>query len=336
MPSRALTVVQYGKETTRGTPVAATKKLMAEITAVPLDRKPVFPKDALGVRAAATRARIDTLLVDDSLKVPEAYFQTLPVFFNCGLKGGVTGSEQTVSQGDYLWTYLPNMTSPNAPETVTLEWADDVQEYETEFCMFRSCKISGQIPQDAAEAPVAIEAPFFGRRVQTSTVTAGIAIPSMTSINAKLARFYKDATWAGRGTTEIANALRDFEVEFLFGNHPKFFGSANQYFDDYGEDVIAVMMTLTFEGLAAFNTTAFADFQAATARAWSLKLNGPQIGTGQVNNFTANVWGAIESIEPLGQLSNGNNLTKMLIHGLYDPTGANICEVKVTANTNTI
>lgn len=336
MPTTALNICQYGKESTRGTAVAATKKLLIDNHKVPVDRKPEFVADALGVKARAARARVDTLLVEDTLVVPQAYFQCLPLFFNCGLKGAVTGTEQTVSQGDYLWTYAPSMTAANSPETITLELGDDVQGYEIEYVMFKGVKISADVPQTAGSGPVKISADYFGRQVTATTLTGSIAAPSLTSINAKLARLYTDSTWANRGTTENASILRGFEIDLGFGTHPKFFGSANRYFDSYGEGNIDALITLTLEGAAAVNTTLFADWQAGTAKAYSLKLNGPQIGTGTTNNLTVNVWGIIESIEPLGQSVNGNNLTKVLVHGTYDTTGATIAEVKVTANTSTI
>lgn len=336
MPSEALTVFQYGKETTRGTAVAAAKKLMVERQAVPVDRKPELVEDALGVKARGARVRTDELYVESNIVVPQAYFQCLPLFFSCGVKGGITASEVTPSQQDYLWTYAPSMTAANNPDTVTGEWADDVQEYEAEFLMFKSIKLSGSIPQDGSSAPVKIDAAYFARQIARSSVTAGLSIPTMTTINGKLARLYKDTTWAGRGTTELTNILRDYELEVLTGNHAKFFGSGQQYFDDFGEDAQEAMLTLTLEGTAAVNSTLHTDFQAGTFRAYSLKLNGPQIGTGTVHNFTANIWGFIEAIEPMSQRVNGNNLTKVLIHGLYDTTGATVHEYKITTNSNTI
>lgn len=336
MANEALHIIQYGKESTRGTAVAATRKLMAEKKAVPVDRKPTFVEDALGVRARATRMRDDVRLVKDTLVVPHAYYQCLPMFFSCGLKGNITPTETTPAQADYLWTFLPSMTGNNSPDTITLEIGDEVQAYEQEYLMFESIKIGGQVPQDAGEAPVKIEGAYFARQNTRTTATAAIAIPTMTSVNAKLVKFYKDTAWSGRGVSEITQVLRDYEVEIMTGNHPKMLGSGQRYFDTHGEGFIGCMMTLTLEGTAAVNSTLYTDFEANTPYAYSLQFTGPQIGSGTNHSLIVNAWMGIESIEPLSQRVNGNNLTKVLLHSLYDTTGANTLEVKVTTNQNTI
>lgn len=335
MPARALSKIQYGKETVKGTAVAATKVLAgAEIKGVPVDRKPDFPEDALGVRARAARSEVYELLVEDTLTIPAAYFQMLPMIFSCGLKGNVTPTEVTPSQVDELWSFTPSMTAANAPDSLTLELGDDVQEYEVEYVMFKRIKVSGQIDQGGGASPVTIEVDYFGRQMAESTFTGALAIPTMTTMNAKLSKLYLDPLWANKGTTEKA-ILRGFEFEIITGVHPKFFGSADKFFTVHDESVIDVMLTLTLEGLAAADTY-FDDFQAQTAKAHALKIVGPVIGSGTPHSLNMFVWGVPEMVEPLSAESNGNNLHQVLIHGLYGATGAQIVDVQVTTNSLTI
>lgn len=335
MTSRVFTKFQYGKETVRGTAVAATKMLLAQAKAIPQDRTPVFIEDQLGVRARAIRSTIYQFLAEDTLTIPDGYFQCLPMLFSCGLKGGITATETTGGQGDYLWTFLPNMTTANAPDTVTLEMGDDTQAYEIEYLFFRRYKISFSVAQGADASPVSIEADYTGRQVSTSTFTGALTPPTVTTMNGKLARLYKDATWAGRGTTELTSVLRGGEIEIITGIHPKFFGDANQYFSTHGESWIDVMLTLDLERSAASDTL-WDEMRALTAKAYSIKINGPQIGSGTSYNLTVNAWGIPEQAVPLNSEDQGNNIDRFLIHGQYDSTGTQILEVKVTTNANTM
>lgn len=336
MGSRAFSKVQYGKETVKGTAVAATKILSgASIKGVPVDRKPVFIEDALGVRAASVRSQVYETLVEDTLSIENAAFQHLPMIFSCGLKGGITPSETTPSQSDYAWPFTPSMTASNTPDSLTLEYGDDAQEYEVEYVMFRNIKISGEISQDGGASPVKIEAQYFGRQMSPSTFTGSLSLPALTTINAKASRLYKDALWANKGTTEIAATLRGFEFEIMTGLHPKFFGDGNKYFSTHGENIIGAMLTLTLEH--GSNAHAFyTDLQAETAKAYAIKVAGPQIGTGATHALSLYLWAQPESVIPLSSESNGNNLTAVVLHGMYGATGAQILGVDVTTNSSTM
>lgn len=334
--TRAFSKLQYGKESTKGTAVAATKILAgATVKGVPLDRKPQFIEDALGVRAASARSKVYELLVEDTLSLPSAYFEALPLIFSCGLKGNVTATETTASQADYAWAFTPSMTASNTPDSTTLEMGDDTQAYEVEYVMYKSIKISGEIAQDGGDSPVSIEVQYFGRQVTATTFTGALSLPTMTTMSAKLARLYKDSAWASKGTTEIASTLRGFELEIMTGLHPKFMGSADRFFSTHGESIIGAMLTLTLEGNASADAI-FDDYQAETAAAYALKINGPQIGTGTNNALNLYVWGKPESVIPLNAESEGNNLHAVVIHGMYGTVGAQILGVDVTCGVNAI
>lgn len=336
---RAFTKFQFGKESAaaHGTPVAATKMLMADPMPIKTDRKPQFIEDAIGVRAASYRSRIDAYQYQDTLKISNGYFQALPMIFSCGLKGNITPTEVTGGQGDWLWDFTPSLTpgSSNAPDSITLELGDDVQAYEAEYLMFQRIKISFKVPQGAEAAAVAIEAEFFARQLSDTTFTGALSLPTVENMNAKLALFYLDTTWAGVGGTPKANILRGAEIEFLTGVHAKFFGSANKYFDIYGEDVIAAMMTLDLEAGAVAD--AFWDAMRVQSLAVArIKIPGAQIGTGTTYSLIMDVGGRWEDVTPQSEYDKGNAIHKAVLHGMYDPTGAKICQVMVTTNANTM
>lgn len=328
---RAFIKFQYGKEATRGTAVAATGIMLADPMPIKPDRKPRYIEDALGVRAAEMRTAIDQYLVADSLKFSNAYFQILPALFGCGIKGGITPTEVTGGQGDYRWDFYPSLTGANAPDSLTLERGDDTQAVECEYTMFDRYKISGSIPQGAEGAPVAIEAGFFARQDSTTTFTGALSLPTVESINAKVARFYLDTTWAGVGGTEKTGLLRGFDIELLTNVHPKFHGGANKYFDVHAEGLLAAMATFTFEG----NSDADAIWDAYRAQSLAvvrLSIEGAQIGAGTNHKLVVDISGKWEEVTPIGSIENGNNLHQATLHGLYDPTGAKIYQVQVVTN----
>ncbi|HLC02115.1 MAG TPA: hypothetical protein VJK02_03700 [Anaerolineales bacterium] len=328
---RALSKIQWGKESAaaHGTAVAADTILAgAEISAINPDRKPSYYDDALGVRMRSTRSVIYQYLAQNTIKLPACYFQLLPMLFSCGLLGNISPAEQTPSQNDMLWTFLPSLTGDNVPDSITLEMGDDTQAYEAEYLMFESIKLAGQIAQGADESPVSAEAAYFARQVTPTTFTGGLSLPSMETMNAKLSRFYVNTTWAARGTTEKTGTIRAWELEFLTGLHPKFLGSADKFFDIHGQSFIEAMLTLTLEGNA--NADALFDYyQAGTKIALGLKVSGALIGTGVAHSLAVNLWGMFEHVTALSEEVGGNNLHKALFHAMYDPTGAHGIEAKV-------
>ncbi len=337
MGDRAFSKLQFGLEGTRGTAVAADTILAgAEIHPIPVDRQVSFPDDEIGVRARSTRARIDQYLAEETIRIPSAYFQALPILFSIGLKGSITPAEQTASQNDMLWAFAPSMTATNAPDTITLEMGDDTDAYEIEHVMADRIRLAGAIAQAGEESPVELEVGYFGRQVSKAAFTGALSIPSMTDIVAKFSRLYIDSTWANRGTTEVTSIVRSWDLEILTGLHPKFFGSANRFFDTFGENYIDVMLTCMLEGNAAADDE-FDAFKAGTKQAVSIKLDsGVQIGSGDNHNLDLSVWGAWESVIPLDSEDRGNNIHAAVFHGLYDPTGAQTVEFNVTTDVSAI
>ncbi len=335
MGSRHFTQVMFGKETTRGTAVAATNRWLAQTPAVGTDRKPIFPSEHVGINTPSVRSVIHQYLYQNTLSIEHGYFQALPSIFGCGLKGGVTATETTGSQQDYLWTHTPSLTfgADNAQDALTIELGDDTQAFETEFAMFERIRISGNVAQGQDASPVNIEADFFGRQLTPTTFTSAIAIPTVEPMNAKLSRFYLDTAWSGVGGTEKANILRSFDIEILTGLHPKFSGSANRYFDTYGQGPISVTANFIFEG----NSDADAIFDAHQAKTFNvvrLAILGSQIGTGVTHSLKLDIGGEWESVSPLSSEDRGDNLHSGVLIGRYDATGAKMLQVATVTNSN--
>ena len=338
MGQRVFSKLQWGLESSNGTAVAADTILSFAAQEVPPDRTVHFPTENLGVRVANVRAATYNYLARYSLESAEGcYFQALPMLFSILLKGNVTPVEQNGGEGDYKWDFTPDLTfgADNSLDSITLEMGDDTQAYEIEYGMLETLNISGNIAQDDGISTVDVSGNLFGRQVSTASYTGALSIPTMTQMNAKLARLYVDSAWAGVGGTEKTNILRGWSIDIVGGAHPKFMGSANKYFNTHGQGDIALMATLTLERNSDSDSL-FDDFQAETFRVFRLEINGPQIGSGDLQNLTIDFGGHIEEIVPLANQDKGNNIDTALVHMIYDTTGSKGLQVTTTTDVSAI
>lgn len=329
--ANVLKKIQVGLESTKGTPVAATAILLGEHPTIPTDRRPQRVVEDTPYRGEAIRHRTDTILVSDSLRFPNAYYQLIPWLFSVGLKGNVTPAEQTPAQSDYLWDHSPSETASNSPDSLTLELGDELQAYEIEYVQIERIRISGNIPQDGGVAPVSIEVDYYGRQVTPTTFTGALSVPANERINAKLARAYIDTSWAGVGGTELAG-LRRFEIEIMTGLHPDSSGSADKTFTSGEEGRLGAMMTLFFKRSSSTDTL-FDNFQTGDQlKVGRLEITGSQIGTGETHTLTIDVGGELSEVIPLSEDDRGTGLDAVMIESHVDPTGQKQVQASVITN----
>lgn len=316
MGSEMFRKVSFGKETNRGTAVAADTMWLGSAT-IPKDREPVHPTDALGLRARSARTEILQLVADPVTLAMDgdtgAYFQGLPILFGCTVKGGVTASETTGGQGDYAWDFSPSLTAAAAPDTMTLEVGDNDQNYEIEYLMGKSITIDWAFGENGF---VNVSGEFFGRQVSKSTATAGLTRPTITGINANTGKFYVNASWATLGNTQ-KTILRSGNLQIATGNHPKSLGGGNRCFDSHGEGYLDVTGQLVLEG-GADAVALYDAFQAGTPQAFRFIWTGPQIGTGAVHTLRVDVFAAIDEMIPLSGFADGNTLYSLTFSGVTD------------------
>jgi hypothetical protein len=336
MGEKAFTKVQYGKETTHNTAVAATARWPG-VVKIGADRKPIFPEEATGLRAKSQRSQVNQIFAGGiTFSSDDALFQKLPMLFSIGVKGGVTAAEVTSSQGDYLWDFSHSLSATNAPDSITLEYGDDTQAYEIEGVFLQRITLSGKM--GAAES-VKIEASGFGKQITPTTYTASINLLAADAepMIANLAKIYVDPTWATLGSTQKTALLREFKIEILTGLHPKFYGDGTKMISDFGQGYLDCLASFTFERSSAEDTLIFDSFQAETKKAIRFMVEGTQIGTGAKHSITIDMFGTFEEVIPIGTDVEGNNLDTAIFHthsdGLASP---HHFAVKVVTNKNTM
>jgi len=314
MGERALSIVQYGRENpaAHGTPVAATRMALKVVEPIQSDRVPSFPEEDFGARAKSVRSWIGQHLVEDTLTFEEAYYEMLPFIFSCGLKGAIVPIANGVA---WDWTFNPLMKAINAPDSFTLEKADDVVNYECSYGMFERINIKGTINQGSEVSAVTVTGDFFA---QEWIVSAPTGLTPMTTwpINAKLATLHIDALWANLGTTPMTDTLRAFDIDIITGLHPKMLGSANKHFDLHAEGVIHVTSAFTFEG-NALASTEYGHYLTQTDRAYRLTITNPASTVPSV--LRIDTFGRWREVIPFAEEDRGNNLFTLVHESILDP-----------------
>lgn len=333
MGDKALTKVQIGQQATFGTAVAATRRLMCKVDSGK-DRDVEFPDDPLGIRARSYRSVVKQIHAGSvRVSAENAYFQLLPILFELALKGSVVPTEQTVSEGDYLWDFTPDLTGDNSPVPSTLEYGDDTQAYEIPDFLGRRIVIEGNVGENAS---VTVEVEGFGKQIDASAFTVGLTPPAVEPMVANMANLWIDSDWASLGGTQKTGLLRKYRIEILTGVHPKFWAEGVKTMTGFDESVIDVMLALTFEGNAEADLQWDA-YNAETAKAFRLQILGSQIGAGENHSLTVDIYGKYEEVVPLGDEKDGNNLHTAIFTGISDNEATpHMLAVKVSTDINQI
>jgi len=334
--SEFFTKVQYGKETTKGTAVASTRIRVGQAPRITSDSKVEFIPEQFGVRMKHRRAHVYERLYQNVLATSHAGFQQMILPLLTGVKGNIAGSEVTPSQGDYLWTFTPNLTAAagsNAPDAFTMQVGDDEQAWRVPYCMTPRISLKGSVSQDGGAAPVALEQEIFGRIIEETTFTGSLSLENSTPMNAKLAQLYVDTAWSGVGGTEYSDSLVDFGVEIITGVHPIFRGATTNYLNAHREGEMDLTLALTLD--SALRDELLSSQQAGDLQVVRLKLNGPQIGSGSNHSLIIDASGKWEDVIARDAADRGDNQATLAFRAHYDDTGAKGIQILLTTNQST-
>jgi hypothetical protein len=318
MGERALSLVQYGLENpvAHGVAVPTTRIALKVVEPLAPDRVPSFPEEDFGARAKSLRSWIGQNMVSDTLTFEHAYYEMLPLMFNCGLQGAIVSIANGAA---WDWTYTPLLRGINAPDSFTLQKADDVAgvNYETTYAMFERINIKGTINQGAEASPVTVTGDFFAREWKVDTLTVGQEPITTWPLNAKLTTLHIDALWANLGTTPMDATLRAFDIDIMTGVHPKMLGSALKTFDIDAEGIIHVTSAFTFEG-NLLAVTEYGHYLTQTDRAYRLQINNPASPVASL--LRIDCFGRWREVIPFADEDRGNNLFTLVHESILDPT----------------
>jgi hypothetical protein len=311
--TQVFTYANFGKETTRGTPVAPTRQFYAEGTGIlqPELGQNFHETENTGRRYRTRRVTRTTEDVNLSIRTSSGVgYDDLVIPFSqiAGGKTGVGGA------ADKTWTFTPSATAANNPEAYSVDVGDDIQNWRCQYSMARSFKISAAVG-DVTQ----LEMDMFAQRA-VKVAKATPAINAAIKIPGDLWTIKFAATIAGLGAASVqTNFLLDWELEILTGLRWRHYMDGNLYGAQHVETDIAWTLQMTVESTALAVSEFYDKAVADTMDFIRLKATGPALGG---TNYSAQIDMPVLYEEPeiISGEDEGVNLYKVTARGSDDTT----------------
>lgn len=232
-----LRTFQWGREGTRGTAVAATSKMaVVDVEFSPLDKvdRPKLKKGLLHRNPGS-----ETIISrGTAFRIPETpvIYDQIQNYLLASIKGAVAPT----GTNPYTWTVARLLTADPNPDTFTLErrMSDGTTPIDNEwaYAFLTQIHFSYQVDQ-----PLRFSADGICRRIQGSTLTPALAMPTIEIPPTPLAKMWIDSTWANLGVTQVVAQVLRATVTYHTGLVPKptFDGRSDLDFTTYVFDASA-------------------------------------------------------------------------------------------------
>jgi len=324
MPASALTalqLLQWGEETVLGTAVAATSRIACEGITFTETGVPAHPKVAKGILMANPGNETHVMRgTDFSVAESPVVYDQLQQWLSMSVKGGQAAEG---AGAPYTWPFARSLAVDPVPDSRTIErrLSDGTNHIDNEwaYCLLRSLRFVYR-----AGEPLRFSADGFARRIQSSTLTAGQALPTIEIPPAALATLHIDSTWATLNTTLISTQLLSADVLFKTGLAPKMTldGRSDLDFTTYvlnpeevNLDVTLRMLIKTSSGQFATEKTA-AEAAGQTMRAVRLNVLGTSSRQLQIDMLLKHERGSLQTIGS----EDGQDIVEMKLVGATDAT----------------
>lgn len=268
-----LTEIQVARESTAGTDLATTSKLLC----TSFDVKPMSERYVPPVlRGLMQRNRgfetVTKHAVEIDIEGPVSYENGLIMLLCSALVNVASPS----GLSPYTWAFTKNPAVIPTPATLTIER----KEYDGSTAIghaWHYCIID-ELTITFAEGQAAMfKAHLFGRKTQTETLTAAITLPTPEIPVTAQGTVYIDTTFAGLGGTAVASQVLGAELTMKNGAKPIWTmeGNSDLTYTVIGFDVAEIQNNLSITCLlGAQYATEKAAALAQTLRAVQLKVLG--------------------------------------------------------------
>lgn len=315
--SYPLRKIQFGVESTPGTGVAATNRLVGEGVYTPeVDR--YYSSYPRGVRANVTGGGIDTRKGSALSFSSELDFEQVMLILGTGLVVPVT-----TGSGPYTHTYSPDASTAPDVEAATFEFVIDdgtTKHYERAFHFGTARRLSVSLGYNEVAR---MSADIFGRAEQSEAMTASLGELARTPIPSNLFTASIDDTWANLGVTPKSFVIRAASLDLNFGVAPDYCldGRSDLDFTHLTGGSITGSLSLTLEHNADA-ATEVGHWRSRTARFIRLEASS---GTKSLRFDMAGFYNAVPRFSHAGDVE-----TVTLSYGLeYDATGAHVLAARI-------
>ena len=298
----ALRFLQMGLEATKGTPVNATRILMARVTNANFNKPREFVEEDRGTLVGASRFIAGVNDYSFTIEAAGANYQQLPMLFSTCVKGDV--SPTTINTTAYRYTFTPQTTAAGDDlDSATVEFGDDSQEFECEYAEGTGFTLGFDTLTAGQAAPVKVTVNYLTQSLASNTKTAALSVPTVDTILATGANFYLGATSTAFGSlAEVTGHLRSFALDYQNGLGRKIFVGDGKTYSNIGRGRRVVTFTGTVEGDST-GVTRFVEWDTDTEKRMRLRFQGPIIsGSSPATVYKLTIDGRIvfTSFDPIG------------------------------------
>ena len=327
--------IQIGNEATPGTAVPATEVLLAIMEAQVTSAEFFVPEDDRNLLAIDKGNRfkisdIAELSITGSVNHRQAVF-----LFGNAISGNITPTQPDVTNEPlaYLWSYAHNLTAANTPDitagidTYTIEFGDNVDDYEARYCFTTTLVISGTAGEDTKFEWTITAADI----VAGITPTAALSVTAVQYFPANTASFYIDTDYASIGGTAKTDILKSFTwtLETMFT--PRFTSSGLFIYQGVNEAAKQVELEMEWLRSATSETEKALAIAGSTTYLRIQLLGGTEIDAAQSNPPYINLDGAFQYDLPWDspEDADGARTHTVTAKSVYDATGTRDFEVAV-------
>ena len=257
MGEQALRFLQAGIEGTKGSPVSATRQLMASITNPNFNIPRDFVQEDRGTLVDSIR--FVEGIKDYGFTIAQdqgATFEDIGWFFLTSVIG--TDAPATINTAAYTRTYTPQTTAAgDTLNSATIEFGDDTQEFECEYCEAEGFTLGFATLAVGQAAPVTLSTDYVTQSLSSNTKTAGITAPTVETILATNATFYLGSeSTAYASLTALTGSLRSFNMTYANNLGRKVYVGDGTTFSNIGRG----RRVVTFEAMVEGNSDGVARF----------------------------------------------------------------------------
>lgn len=343
---KVATRIQIGKEGTRGSSVAATRKLLTKsATFRVMETLEDFEGQVSGVLGRTVLASVLVRNGTEFEIATDLDFEQILLFLLSGVKGSVTpttpGSTPFPAR---LWTFTPPVAADPLPTTYTLQYAERDMDaspnelgLEATYAFTTAFEITGgldQLPQ--------LSASMVARKTSVSASTGGVALPTITTASNLRWKVTIDDAWAGLGTTQITGQVYGFSYKFSDFLRPEHFldNRSDLDFSQYEFKPRTIDLTMDVVlGAASGDLVPTEDGlkTAGTKRFVRMELTGaafiaPDTAFNRFIRLDGAYFHAADSMQDRGQDRDGNTITRLHLLSTYDSTQGQDVEIAVQNN----
>lgn len=318
---------QIGKEGARGTAVAATRKLIGNMTFKELQAQEHFDGLDYGLLARTAQTPETTRNGVEAVFTFPLDFEQILMALLSGVKGGVTG---VGGAADKTWTFEPAVNADPNIDTYTLESVissfTDEAELETPYAFCTGFTVRGGV-----EGLSEVTMNLVGRKAVASTKTGALAIPTLhraANLRWAITSDVDFATMIGGAPTQVLAQVYGFTYEFRDFVFPQYYEDNRVDLDFSTYHFRKRTVDLTFDvahnpaatGLVEVERTAK---KASSTRYIGLNLTGAALGG---SNYALKLRGAYthmdDSLQERGRDRDGNMVTTWHLQSCYDSVAA--------------